>query len=241
MSLASAEAIVKALLYEGYILYPYRSSNVKNQQRWTFGGVNPSDCAAPGEGRPSSMQTECLVEGDSGTDIQAHVRFLPLVKREVGELAVSMTELPTAQEPIFTKVASLKVGEKVFHAWDEAIERHGSLRDPGVSGRPKGRSIRSNAPDSTPRLASLRVGRKGLKIGARVRLIPRRRADIMDLVLRAEVAVIEAIERDLDDQFHVAVVIEADPGREFGLDRMPGHRFFFSPEEIEPIEEDGRA
>jgi hypothetical protein len=39
----------------------------------------------------------------------------------------------------------------------------------------------------------------------------------------------------------VAVIIEADPGREFGLDRMPGHRFFFSPDEIELIGEDGQA
>ena len=51
----------------------------------------------------------------------------------------------------------------------------------------------------------------------------------MDIVLKNEVAVIEAIERDFEDQVHVAVVLEADPGREFGLDRMPGHRFFFSP------------
>jgi hypothetical protein len=51
-------------------------------------------------------------------------------------------------------------------------------------------------------------------------------------------AVIEAIERDFDDKVHVAVVLEADPGREFGLDRMPGHRFFFSPDEIEPAGEE---
>jgi len=63
----------------------------------------------------------------------------------------------------------------------------------------------------------------------------------MDIVLKAEVAVIEAIECDFDDQIHVAVCIETDPGREFGLDRMPGHRFFFSPDEIEPIGEDSQA
>jgi hypothetical protein len=123
MSLASAEAIVKALLYEGYILYPYRASNVKNQRRWTFGGVFPCDHAAQDASCASSMQTECLVEGDSETEIQVHVRFLHLVKREVGELAAPVAELPTSREPIVTKVASLKVGEKVFHAWEEAIER----------------------------------------------------------------------------------------------------------------------
>ena len=62
----------------------------------------------------------------------------------------------------------------------------------------------------------------------------------MDIVLKNEVAVIEAIERDFEDQVHVAVVLEADPGREFGLDRMPGHRFFFSPDEIEPLDTEGR-
>ena len=45
MNLAPVEAIVKAVLYEGYILYPYRASNVKNRQRWTFGGVYPRDYA----------------------------------------------------------------------------------------------------------------------------------------------------------------------------------------------------
>ena len=78
--------------------------------------------------------------------------------------------------------------------------------------------------------------RAGLKVGDRVRLCPKRGADIMDIVLKDEVAVIEAIERDFEDQVHVAVVLEADPGREFGLDRMPGHRFFFSPDEIEPLD-----
>ena len=97
MSLAHVEAIVKAMLYEGYILYPYRPSNVKNQQRWTFGGVYPSNHAAQDGDCPSSMQTECLVEGDSETEIQAHVRFLHLARREVGELAAPMAELPTSR------------------------------------------------------------------------------------------------------------------------------------------------
>jgi hypothetical protein len=47
--------------------------------------------------------------------------------------------------------------------------------------------------------------------------------------------VIEAIERDFDDRIHVAVVLEDDPGRELGMARLPGHRFFFSPEEIESL------
>jgi hypothetical protein len=73
----------------------------------------------------------------------------------------------------------------------------------------------------------------GLKPGDRVRLRPRRRADIMDVVLKDKVAIIEAIEHDFEDRIHVAVTVLDDPGREFGLDRMPGHRFFFAQDEVE--------
>ena len=47
--------------------------------------------------------------------------------------------------------------------------------------------------------------------------------------------VIEAIEQDFEDQIQLAVVLDDDPGREFGMMRQPGHRFFFSPEEVEPV------
>jgi hypothetical protein len=59
----------------------------------------------------------------------------------------------------------------------------------------------------------------------------------MDIVLAGRTAVIEAIEGDFEDRVHVAVAIDDDPGRELGLARMPGHRFFFSPEEIEVLPE----
>ncbi len=75
-----------------------------------------------------------------------------------------------------------------------------------------------------------------LRKGSRVRLWPQKTADIMDMALQGKLAVIEAIEQDFDDQVHLAVVIEDDPGREFGMLRQPGHRFFFSPEEVEPVE-----
>jgi hypothetical protein len=77
--------------------------------------------------------------------------------------------------------------------------------------------------------------RAGMRVGARVRLHPKGRADIMDMVLAGKTAVIEAIERDFEDRLHVAVAVDDDPGREFGLERMPGHRFFFAPDEIEVL------
>ena len=110
---------------------------------------------------------------------------------------------------------------------DQWQAMHGTLRHPA-------------APDG-PRLACVRDGELELKVGARVRLHPRGGADIMDLVLAGKTAVIEAIERDFEDRLHVAVAVDDDPGREFGLARMPGHRFFFAPEEIEVLEAGGTA
>jgi hypothetical protein len=77
------------------------------------------------------------------------------------------------------------------------------------------------------------VRRNLIKPGDRVRLKPQRRADIMDVVLKNKVAIVEAIERDFEDRLHVAVTILDDPGRDFGLERMPGHRFFFAQDEVE--------
>jgi hypothetical protein len=71
--------------------------------------------------------------------------------------------------------------------------------------------------------------------GSRVRLWPQKKADIMDMALKGKVATIEAIEQDFEDNLHLAVVIEDDPGRDLGMLRQPGHRFFFSPEEVEPL------
>jgi hypothetical protein len=83
-------------------------------------------------------------------------------------------------------------------------------------------------------LQSVRAFGVELRVGDRVRLWPQKSADIMDLALAGKVAVIEAIEQDLEDQIQLAVVLDDDPGREFGMMRQPGHRFFFSLKEIKP-------
>jgi len=75
-----------------------------------------------------------------------------------------------------------------------------------------------------------------VRVGDRVRLWPQKTADIIDMALVGKVAVIEAIEQDFEDVIQLAVVLDDDPGREFGMMRQPGHRFFFSPEEVEPVE-----
>lgn len=456
MNLGRVDAIVKAVLYEGYMLYPYRPSSVKNRQRWTFGGIYPRDCQAVDKSSAASMRTQCLLRDIDGARIEVHVRFLHLLKRDVGKLSEPATELPA--EPAYARVASLQVGDKRFQEWEEAIERdvavpslpiaalggqavripfsfpgqraleplreahdgpvvgvlvrtsagvegeisigaeevapsvfrltvridnltpcqeadmrdaaqqrafasthtilgveggafislldppealaeaaaacdnqgtwpvlageegesdivlsspiilydhprvapespgdlfdateideiltlrilamtdeekremratderaravlertealtaagmarlHGTMRNPRFGMAPDDEMPKeAQAADrgaAGPQLAYLHVGGTDLKVGDRVRLRPRPGGDVMDIVLKDEIAVIEAIERDFEDRVHVAVVVEADPGREFGFERMPGHRFFFSPEEIETLDEEAQ-
>ncbi|GAA3141345.1 hydrogenase maturation protease [Nonomuraea roseoviolacea] len=88
------------------------------------------------------------------------------------------------------------------------------------------------------------VAGRAVRAGSRVRLrpSPMKRTDIMDLVLDGRVAVVESVEQDDEGAFHVAVTLDDDPGRDLGEARMPGHRFFYAADEIEPLDErDGAA
>jgi hydrogenase maturation protease len=74
-----------------------------------------------------------------------------------------------------------------------------------------------------------------LRARSRVRLKPRAGGDIFDLALAGRTAVIEGIDQDLDGNIKLAVAVDDDPGRDLGLRRHPGHRFFFSLDEVEPL------
>ncbi len=125
---------------------------------------------------------------------------------------------------------------------EEQMQRlHGVMRSPRLPGdelpRPPSADLAARSP--APRLAMLNDSGLALRVGDRVRLCPRAGADIMDLALAGQAATIEGIEVDFDQRVHVAVTIDADPGRDLGMERLPGHRFFFAPDEIEacPVEE----
>jgi hypothetical protein len=94
-----------------------------------------------------------------------------------------------------------------------------------------------NIPDTTERLDEVRVGTSLVRPGDRVRLCPRVRADIMDLVLTGKIASVVSIEQDFEGNPYVAVTVDEDPGKDFGEQLQPGHRFFFFPEEIEPCDQ----
>ncbi|MDW3687764.1 hypothetical protein RA280_39730 [Cupriavidus sp. CV2] len=451
----AVESVIQAVLYEGYMLYPYRPSSVKNRQRWTFGGVYPRAYAEAQGSDPWTMQVECLVGGGPDTCVGVRPGFLQVVDRVVLALPATSADVPLAGEPAWRAVPMLDVDERRFHPWQEAVERqpaiaparlgellgaaraspfafdggselegltdhHGHIRGalrrthadlqgsveisaapvaegvyrltvrianltplanaasltrdaaslhalvschcvlhvsggalvssmdpppelalemaacrnvgawpvlvgeqgqqhtmlaspiilydyPQIAPESAGdlfdateideiltlrilamtddekremaatdertrallartealgaeqmqklhgamRHIRAGegedaiAPaagpspwaglDAGPRLACLRVAGREIRVGDHVRLHPRSRADIFDIALSGQVATIESIERDFEDRVHVAVTVDCDPGKDLGLARMPGHRFFFGPDEIEPL------
>jgi hypothetical protein len=394
------ERIGRAVLYEGYMLYPYRCSSLKNEKRWTFGTLYPEAWVATQTGDRSQFEMECLLLGDEKTKLSVLLRFLHLsgsepgpgkqdcIEREVpveaaigniasatlracfqfvpsaadrqrhetvsGEIAVTARALkpgifklgvtvrntttakdgpdhqhvllsslasahaavsvadgrfvsltdppaelaalaqgcvnvgvwpvligePGAQDtilaspiilPDYPQVAPESAGDlcdateieeiltlRILTLTDEEkaqvrasgerakeiLERAESLPAEHVM-RLHG-TIRSLAPSGTEPWSAwdssagspadtVRVHGVDLRQGDRVRLRPAKRADLMDSALDGRIAVITGIEQDLEDNVHVAVVVEDDPGRDLGEMRQPGHRFFFSPDEIEPV------
>jgi hydrogenase maturation protease len=91
--------------------------------------------------------------------------------------------------------------------------------------------------DKTP-IESVEIQGVQLRRGDRVRLHPRVGGDVFDLALTGKTAAVESLEQDYEGNLHVCVVVEDDPGRDIGLMRQPGHRFFFAPSEVEPIGKD---
>ena len=74
-----------------------------------------------------------------------------------------------------------------------------------------------------------------VRAGDRVRLFPRKGGDILDIALQGQIATIESIEQDYEGKSHLGVVLDEDPGRDLGLLRQPGHRFFFDTSEVKPL------
>jgi hypothetical protein len=387
VNLAAVERIARAVLYEGYVLYPYRRSSVKNVQRFTFGGVYPPAWSAAQEGADASeMQTQALVRGGDGARVEARVRFLQLTERrepgappwhEAQEREVAPPEaalaallerpveeafaLPAsrateagierrqdaiegtvtlAAERVAAGVARITARVRNRTGFDAASSREAALLrtlcathtilgvrdpadpaaafvslldppaalrgaaaacrnvgtypvlvgrdtvlsspiilydDPEVAPESPGdlfdateideiltlriltmteaekREARATDPraraliDRTEALPEADLARlhgrlrvaggaapvRGLRRGARVRLRPRARADIFDVALEGMTATIVSVEKDYEGKVHVAVTVDDDPGRDLGAEGRPGHRFFFSPDELE--------
>jgi hypothetical protein len=378
MNLSLAEKVARALLYEGYLLYPYRPSSVKNRQRWTFGALYPP-AYCPAQDDACEMQVSFLVRGGEASVLEARLRFLHLLERAAGprddwqqasEREVAMPEvslgelLAGARELKFTfsasttplqqavtgslSIAAVSCGSELYRltarvrnltgiepsATRDAAQmralasthllfgvRDGqfiSLIDPPEPAREAAASCRNQgafpvlvggpdtllaspiilydypqiAPESPgdlfdsseideiltlriltltdeekremraadPRAKALldrtealgqeelmklhgvlrakgRAVSNGVELGPgrRVRLRPRPGGDIFDVALAGKEATVSSVEEDFEGRVFLALTIDDDPGRDLGMEGKPGHRFFFRPEEVEPL------
>ncbi|GER91115.1 hypothetical protein KDW_52770 [Dictyobacter vulcani] len=121
MKLAQMKEIADAILYEGYLLYPYRRSAIKNRQRWTFGVVYPQAYSlARGGQEPWTMRTECLFRGTPHqTQLTVMVRFLHLLQNNVVHV----------DKPAAIAHDGLIVPRQMHEEWEEGVTREIILPD----------------------------------------------------------------------------------------------------------------
>jgi hypothetical protein len=106
-----ARTIADAVLYEGYLLYPYRASSRKNQIRWQFGVLGPPGAADAGVGEDDSLSAQFLVDGAGG--LKLVVRFLQLQHRAAER---------DAGDGRYQPVDELTTPSGSWLSWDEAVE-----------------------------------------------------------------------------------------------------------------------
>ncbi|WP_193043249.1 hypothetical protein [Mycolicibacterium baixiangningiae] len=109
-----ARAVADAVLYEGYLLYPYRATSRKNQARWQFGVLGPPGAAAAGIGEDDSLSAQLLVEPAGRPTLSLAVRFLQLQRRQAEKAS------PSGE---FTPVDELATAGGSWMTWDEAVTR----------------------------------------------------------------------------------------------------------------------
>jgi hydrogenase maturation protease len=132
------DQVVRAVLYQGCILYPYHGAAGKNGQPgpepFAGGRLYPEACSRAHDGaEPCAMQTECLVEGLPGAlTLEIAVRFLHPILRDIGALAVPLRHMPAADNPdFFHVVPELTVDGRHYASWQETVER--TVRLPAVT------------------------------------------------------------------------------------------------------------
>jgi hypothetical protein len=163
MNFELAKKVADSVLYEGYLLYPYRASAVKNRQRFNFGVLLPPAYAQAQTGNDAwSMRTECLVAGEK-PQLDIRVRFLQVIVREAGRLleleapgaenmggrgsrratARAQVDEKVAQQElrppdygpssVYEVVPELTIDGQAFQTWQEAVEREVAILDCDVA------------------------------------------------------------------------------------------------------------
>ena len=118
MTLTAARQVADTVLYEGYLLYPYRASSSKNQVRWQFGILGPTGAAAGGVGEEPALAAEVLLEAHSPATLDLHLRFLQVQARVVERRT----------DAGWAAVDELRVGGTRWIPYHEAVSREILLR-----------------------------------------------------------------------------------------------------------------
>src|ERR1700722_10375467 len=140
MNFHGIEKIAAAILYEGYILYPYRPTAIKNRQRWNFGTLYPrmyAEAQRPPE--PFHLVAECLLTAEANASLDLKISFLQLVPQQRN----SSEDLHELSDPSL--------------AWDEAVERtseHQNLLLTDLIGSPLRLTAQMDAADLPERRSS---------------------------------------------------------------------------------------
>ena len=123
MSFAAAARIADSVLYEGYLLYPYRASAAKNRVRWQFGVVAPREYSeATEESDPWFLGSNCLLEHDESRETASAAR--PVIDIRVRCLHVQARTIEIACETgVFARVPAVTIGDRQLVEWDEGVER----------------------------------------------------------------------------------------------------------------------
>jgi hypothetical protein len=181
--LSLARAVADAVLYEGYLLYPYRASSAKNQARWQFGVLGPPGAAESGAGEAPDMAADCLLEPGPAARVDVHLRFLHLQTRSAER----------ADGGGFTPVDELAVGATRWLSWEEATDQEITLGPYSLAQLAAGVRAPVNVPaneDIEPVLDSAgaiagRLVRRRRQLHGELRLmatpVPAREADAADV------------------------------------------------------------
>jgi hypothetical protein len=113
MNFDDARKVADAVLFEGYVLYPYRASAAKNRVRWQFGVVAPKAWSTAGGSESWEQQTQCLLEADDAAVLELRVRFLHVQAKVVEAVG---------PDGALTPVETLTVDGTSLITWEEAVE-----------------------------------------------------------------------------------------------------------------------
>jgi hypothetical protein len=170
VSLDAARAVADTVLYEGYLLYPYRASAAKNRSRWQFGVLGPPLAAAPAFAEPPALSMQCLLSAGTAGAVTVHLRFLQLQAREV-------------QDGSHLPVRALTVAGHQVLSWDEAVQREITLPAVPLRGTAEFPVTVPGGADEEPLRGGGRVVRRRWPLVARVRTAVEPDGDLLRLTV----------------------------------------------------------